>query len=94
MGVGKAQPMSTTGTLAGIGSSVLGTGGVGVSGTHQHTYPAAQTTLGMYALSQQEYEFYVEAKNMLSDMANDEELPESYRGQAKRLVARAVLSKL
>lgn len=45
-------------------------------------------------MNQYEYEFFVEAKNLITDMAQDEELGAGYRDQAKRLITRLVMRKL
>lgn len=47
-----------------------------------------------HLLTPAEYEFYIEAKNFISDMANSEDLPDGFRDQAKRMAARLVLARL
>ena len=41
-----------------------------------------------------EYEFYVEAKNFIKDVASSEDVPAGFREQAQRMIARMVMVKL
>lgn len=72
--------------------------GTSCSAGPSHTISSGHTTIGIQKparlMNQFEYEFFVEAKNLITDMAQDEELSAGYRKQAKRLVARLVMRKL
>ena len=61
------------------------------------TFTSSVTTQSLTVnkvISTTEYEFFLEAKNLITDMANDEELGAGYRDQARRLVTRLVMDKL
>jgi hypothetical protein len=63
------------------------------SGTFTLT-SANQAQLTQKVISYKDYEFFLEARNLITDMANDEELGAGYRDQARRLITRLVMDKL
>ena len=81
------------------GSSTLFQTGTGTLTTiNQSGITLPISTLGSVAaahiISNEEHEFFTEARNFIMDIASSEEVPAGFREQAQRMVARLVMRKL
>lgn len=86
-------------TTVSTGTLVTGTGtlsGVSIYNPHQqHIVQTLQMAVPtQYIIKKDEYEFYVEAKNFIKDVASSEDVPAGFREQAQRMIARMVMVKL